>query len=246
MLSQDSLLKSCWFFDYDGSLCPHLEVWEEHNYDSGLILQTLLKLQKKSRGVYWNTGRRLESLLRVNADYGLIPGYFVHGSYSWDTKNLEQLGEPLPPEWEEKLRTALKDFPGLRLEIKPTALRVASTKIPPGQDLRSFRHKMESIAPPGWKWHIGHRGMELLQDTCTKATGLQRTLALMPKDTLPLAVGDDPLDGPALREALVRGGIAVLIGENCGFMSEIPHKSSQILYFEDPSKFHEYLEELCS
>ena len=61
---------------------------------------------------------------------------------------------------------------------------------------------------------------------------------------IPVAVGDDSLDRPAIEEALNRGGYAILVGEHCGWATEIEHKAWQINYFNEPSEVLKFLAQL--
>ena len=45
-----NLSQTAWFVDYDGTLCPHQEVWEERVYDSQEISAAVKNLQKKVQG----------------------------------------------------------------------------------------------------------------------------------------------------------------------------------------------------
>ena len=78
------LARSAWFLDYDGTLCPHLEVWEERGYRVEDISSAVNNLAKKSCKVMWNTGRRPESLGGVKKQFLDYSGYFIHGSVFWD------------------------------------------------------------------------------------------------------------------------------------------------------------------
>lgn len=240
------LSKCAFFLDYDGTLCPHLEVWEGIAYNAQDIQESLNNLSKKSRSVFWNTGRRTESLESVYAPFMEHSGFFVQGSIYWDVakKQSQSLGIGLPSELEKVLRNKISEHElAYRLEIKPTAARIASLHKTQRKYLRKFIDSLDIPLSPEWEWRIGDRGAELLQKKCSKGTALEYayTHKLIPEDSIPVVAGDDWLDREAMEVALARGGFAILVGESCGWVTEIPHKSSQVLYFREPRDFLSFI-----
>ncbi len=236
------LSKSVYFLDYDGTLCPHMEVWEGVAYNPIDIYGAVANLAKKSLGAWWNTGRRIESLKSVNEDFLKFPGFFVQGSIQWNANNNKtiQLGEGLPSGLEEKLKEAIRQHElSYRLEIKPTAARIASFRKTQKKYLKKFIESLNVPIPPEWEWRVGDRGAELLLKRCSKGSCLEYAYqqGLIPADAIPVVAGDDLLDRSAMEFALERGGYAVLVGESCGWITEIPHRSSQVVYFREPSDF---------
>lgn len=235
--------KATWFFDYDGSLCPHQEVWEERVYNPAEIIDVLEHLKKLRSQILWNTGRRPESLGDVDIKFLDYSGYFIHGGVYWNapTKERIQLAPFLPQEWVERFQKSdLFDEKKFRKEIKPSSFRLAPAKLSMLLELKNKVLKFGN--PEGWAWYNGHRGSELLPTTHDKSTAFHHYYALNENaDRIPIAVGDDVLDLPALKEAIARGGYGILVGENCGWVTEIKHKAHQILYFDRPKDLHDYL-----
>jgi hydroxymethylpyrimidine pyrophosphatase-like HAD family hydrolase len=231
-LDRSLLSRTQWFLDFDGSLCPHLEVWEERTYDPQKIYQLVKKLHERSRGIVWNTGRRPESLASVHPGFLEFPGYFIHGSVRWDPKaqKSEFLSPKIPDEVGQHFEQILKSHPKLRLEKKPTALRVAPFDPVALPQLTHFVDSSDYVAPQGWDWYLGARGAELLPKGFDKRTALKHELK---GDSIPVAIGDDHFDGPAFQEALIRGGFAMLVGENCGFVTQMKQQAWQTIYCDD-------------
>jgi len=231
-LTREILAKTQWFLDFDGSLCPHLEVWQERSYDPARILRKVSELHRQSRGVFWNTGRRVESLGGIHASYLEFPGYFIHGSTRWtpDSKSLEVLAPTMPSEIVDRIDAALKNHRELRLEKKPTGIRVAPFDPVSQGKVQDFFESADFFATPGWEWTIGARGAELLAAGFNKGTPLRRECIA---DVIPIAIGDDTFDGPAFEEAIQRGGFAIMVGEHCGFATKIAHQSWQLIYCDD-------------
>jgi hypothetical protein len=243
-LDRQILPRTRWFFDYDGSLCPHQEVWEERNYRTDEILNCLLRLAKVCDGVFWNTGRRVESLASVNTSFLDFPGYFVQGSVFWDAKNSEsrQLGPSLPRACAEAFTEALRSDTDLRLEIKTTGLRIAPLTAAAFNRLKPFLSAHDSLRPRHWNWIVGHRGAELLADDWDKGTSIRREVEGHP--SIPVGVGDDLLDRPAAEEVLRRGGFMIMVGEGCGWVTEVPHRPWQLIYCDKPANVHTLIRKL--
>ena len=234
------LPQTVWFFDYDGSVCPHTEVWEERTYDAMEIHSWVRRLAGAVRGLYWNTGRRPESLAGVYSGFREFPGYYVQGSVWCDRDGEpEVLGPLLDPKVAQAYQELIKGFPHLRLEIKKTGLRVAPVGTRNLKPLKSFLAQHSSSTPSGWIWHQGHRGAELLAKGFDKSVALVRELPKFPPGTIPVVVGDDSLDRPAFEEALRCGGYAVPVGDDCGWITEIPHRAHQIVFCETPTSTQE-------
>ncbi len=247
------MTRTAWFLDYDGSLCPHQEVWEQRQYDVAAILKAVNHLQSRCAGVYWNTGRRKDSLAGVSSDLLKFDGYFVMGSYRWDAASTryERLGPTLPQEladfYEKRLLSEQQHF---KLEIKESALRIAPLESRyrdalsqwlKQNDLAAFARDsgLAKIAEP-WQWILGNRGIELLAKGFDKGFALRTELASRPQ-LIPVVVGDDFLDATAVQEALDRGGYVFLVGDNCGWISKLKHQSWQLHFYQEPSDLLRFL-----
>jgi trehalose-6-phosphatase len=235
--------RSVSFLDYDGTLCPHIEVWENLSYNPQGIYESMQNLHRKSLGVWWNTGRRIESLKSVNEKFLNFPGFFVQGSVHWDTKQALGLGEALPDDLAGKLFDRIKNETQYKLEIKPTAARIATIRRIQKKYLKKFVDSLEVPLPPEWEWRIGDRGAELLLKKCSKGTAIKYAFekGLVPQDAIPIVAGDDFFDRGAMEYALSRGGYAIMLGEGCGWITEIPHRASQVVFFREPHDFLQFL-----
>jgi len=245
-LTGEILARTAWFIDYDGSVCPHQEVWEERVYDPATIQGFVSRLAQKAGGVFWNTGRRPESLGSVHSQFLDQSGYFIHGSFYWDAEKREsvQLGTSLPPGVGDRFAALMSGYPELRLEIKPTGLRVAPLQLSQLPRARHFAQATRDLVPVGFAWQSSHRGNELLPLGFDKAFAVEREMAKMPLDTIPLAIGDDLMDRPAFVAALERDGFVIPVGDACGWVTELKHTPDQVIYCEDPSRVQELIESL--
>lgn len=236
-LQEAPLNELVFFLDYDGSLCPHLEVWEERVYDPKEIYDLVSGLKSGgAREIYWNTGRRVESLGGVCDEFLEFPGYFIQGSVYWDSKTkIETLvGEALPDGLAEYYSRTLRGWSGLRMEVKKSSLRIAPYQNGHMEQLREYFSKVAHSDLTGWQWHVGARGGELLSHRYDKRFAVRDGLERSPG--IPVAIGDDTLDRPAIEEVIARGGYAILVGEHCGWATEIEHKASQLSYCNDISQ----------
>ncbi len=242
-LDSSLLSQTQWFLDYDGSLCPHLEVWEERSYDPQRIYTLVTELNKRSAGVFWNTGRRPDSLASVFPGFMEIPGYFIHGSVFWNAKTqaTEILSPLLPEGLAEKFTKIISMHHEFRIEVKPTGLRINPYRLTDFPKFQRFLDSQDLYCPPGWQWHVGARGAELLPVGFDKSTALQREL----NDTsIPIAVGDDRFDGKAFEFALQRRGFVIAVGENLSFLGNYPHQSWQMIYADQSLQVLDRIESL--
>lgn len=246
MKLQDQRLDQCvWFFDYDGSLCPHHEVWEPRNYDTRQIFDTLLLLEKKGSEVLWNTGRRIESLSSIEEKYLKFSGYFVQGSVHWDNKKKKktEFGPSIPASITQHYEALFKKDKKYRTELKPTGMRVAPLHL---KDLNALKKILEknpttlSDKNNRWEWHHGHRGSELLPVNFNKGTAIEKHLGSGNKKVV-VAIGDDLLDKHAAEVALNRGGYFIAVGGGCGWVTQIPHRPEQLIYFDQPQDVLDFL-----
>lgn len=244
ILSSSVLARTVWFLDYDGSLCPHQEIWEERTYDPVVIHKTLNKLKSREAELFWNTGRRAESLGSVYEPFLEIPGYFIHGSCFWQDKH-DWIGPSVP----ESLRKAAQEIahrvPHLKLEIKQTSLRFTPSPGKPLDEVRKALDELAHITPGEWQWISGPRGSELLARGFDKAVAVQREMQTR-IGKIPIAVGDDPLDRPAIEAAIRLGGYGIVVGEGCGWVTEIPHRPDQVIFFEKPHGVLDLIDDLAS
>lgn|GEM_PF-1250866 len=252
MKLQSANFKDLYFFlDFDGSLCPHLEVWEGQAYDPQEIYGVVESLARKSGGVYWNTGRRVESLGSVLSDFLLFSGYFIQGSLRWDASSKKSVlvGPALPEALTQHYQKLLEGQGLLRLEIKASSLRIAPYQNVNMTELQKFILKNPlPQGNAGWVWHVGARGAELLSTEYNKGFAIRDVESTLPASQAfkPVVIGDDLLDRPAVEEALKREGYAILVGEHCGWATEIEHKAWQIEFFNDAHQALQFLKELGS
>lgn len=235
-----------WFFDFDGSLCPHQEVWEKRTYNPEDILRLLSELQKKTQKIFWNTGRRPESLGSVHPDYLQYSGYFIQGTAYWDaeTQRRELLVDELAADYVQKIEAHFINHARFRLEKKPTSLRIAPGPKVSMDEMPEILAGLPHATPANWNWIVGHRGAELLPVGFDKGSALRDGLRRIGKTSVPVAVGDDVLDRAAIEAAIEADGYAVLVGEGCGWITEVKHRPEQIIFCEHPSDVHQLVWEM--
>lgn len=238
------LSRSVWFLDYDGTLCPHQEVWDGFDYNPREIAAAVKHLAQRVHQVYWNTGRRVESLGGVNPEFMDYSGYFIQGSLKWDAekKKIETLGKEFPATLGTELKNTFKNMPQFRVEIKMTGARVASMHKPQIKTMQKFINTLPLRLPDSWEWRVGQRGAELLQKNFSKGSALVDYFKhSKEKNLIPVVAGDDAFDRSAMEYALAHDGYAVLIGEGCGWITEIPHRASQVVYLREPRDLLQFL-----
>jgi trehalose-6-phosphatase len=237
------LPRSAFFLDYDGTLCPHQEIWEAKAYNPQYILSAMEHLSKRVGDVLWNTGRRVESLASVNESFLKFSGFFIQGSIVWDKQESHQIGLSLPAELEKELIEYFVDQKQYRLEIKKTGARLAPMQKTQKKFMKKYLETFPIKIGNDWEWRVGDRGIELLAKGFSKGSALSYAYdqALVDSSLIPVVAGDDYFDRPAMEYALHKGGYAVVVGESCGWITEIPHRSSQVIFFRDPGTFLQFL-----
>ncbi len=235
-----------WYFDYDGSLCPHLEVWEKRVYDPERVVALLGALAKKSAKVLWNTGRRPESLGGVHPEYLKYSGYFIQGTAFWDGELQERhlLVKELPPGYITKMEGFFSGHPRFKLEKKPTSLRIAPGPQVSMDQIPEILTQLPEGEPSPWEWIVGHRGAELLPRGFNKGSAVEDGLKRFGESLIPIAIGDDLLDKAAVEVAIARGGYAFVVGESVGWITEVKHRPDQVFFCESPADLHEMLWDL--
>jgi trehalose-phosphatase len=245
---RENLSRLVWFFDYDGTLCPHYEIWQDQHYDAERIYKCVKKMATHSRGAFWNTGRRIHSLGGVSEKFLEFSGYFVHGTFFWDSQKQSsiQWGESLPEEFVKNIEKEVARWAHAKLEIKPTALRLTVPQAQFRQQVNAQFENLKIEIPQGWHWYEGPRGIELLRTDFNKGTAVHQCLldCFSTERVIPVAVGDDAMDKFAVQVCLKFGGYAILVGDNCGWITEIPHNPKQIFYLETPSDVLDFCESL--
>jgi trehalose-6-phosphatase len=243
-----------WLFDYDGSVCPHREEWEFGEYNPEKLCQILDALAKRSLSVMWNTGRSVESLSGQSPHYLKFKGFFEHAAFFWDgNKKVDLIHAKLSSEIVDRVVDwAQTRSNWLRLEFKSHSLRVIPLQAQDRSRLRAeflnselsdyLDQHSEVYTSEGW------RAFEVLLSDAKKTKALSYLMRHEPSfaGALPVVVGDDLPDAGIVRDALAMGGYAFLVGSHCGWLANIPHKSSQVAFFSTPQELLNFLERMLS
>jgi hydroxymethylpyrimidine pyrophosphatase-like HAD family hydrolase len=233
-----------WYFDYDGTLCPHQEVWEERAYNPSDIALLLQELQAAGSAVFWNTGRRPESLFSVHPEFSEFSGYFVHGSVYWEaeSKSAHYLCPQLPQHVVEQTVELVEGRPEFSLEVKPTAMRVVAKKSADAKLLESWVSSLPVEEWGEWVWNLGHRGYEILHRGYSKKKALERDASThLHGDKIPVALGDDVFDAGAVEAAVKASGYGFAVGDHCAWVTTIPHRPQHLIFCESPKSVHAWI-----
>lgn len=247
------LTKVFWLMDYDGSLCPHREAWEIGSYDPAELFVILSELSRFSAGLMWNTGRMLDSLSGQCADFLKFPGFFEHGATYWDTSQSKRI---VDTELSESLKLSIEQWASsrqswMRLEYKPQSLRLIPVSAQDLSRLKSeflasgiFLRRDQTKGDDEFYVSQGWRALEVVCKGVNKSNAVDYLSANHERfqDSLPVAIGDDIGDFEVVSRVLARGGMAYLVGSHCGWISEIPHKASQVKFFRDPQALLKFLQ----
>lgn len=221
--------------DFDGTLVPV-------NDDPGAVSlapltgQVLRRLARhRGSSVYIISGRRLADLRRRVK----IPGVRLLGLHGW-----EKRGATLPPAQKQLLREAklwlverLPALPGIAIEDKGYALAVhyRGATLPATRVAARTLMAVRNHFRPGLRLLKGRKIWELLPRAIVgKGRATQGILRELPRDTLPIFIGDDTSDESAF--AVLRHGLAVHVG--------CPTKTRAHFCLRDPGEVREFLERL--
>jgi trehalose 6-phosphate phosphatase len=221
--------------DFDGTLVPVTDRPEGVSLDP--LTRQVLRHLARHRGsrVYIMSGRRLADLRRRVR----IPGVRLLGLHGW-----ERRGATLPLAQKHLLRQAklwlaerLPARPGIALEDKGYALAVHYR----GAKLSAIRIAGQVMVVardhfrPGLRLLRGRKIWELLPRAIVgKGRATQDLLKGLPRDTLPIFIGDDTSDESAF--AVLRHGLAVHVGGET--------KTKAHFCLRNPGEVREFLERL--
>ena len=202
------------FLDIDGTLIDLASDPEKVLVPPGLP-PLLLALEAQFDGALaLNTGRQLSIV-----DHMMAPARFaaagVHGT-ELRTRNsgaVTQLAPPVPRALLTEVEAAAFTLhPDLKVEDKHVGLAVHYRHAPGCE--ANLRAALERIAS-GWKdfeMRPGRKVLELVPRGLTKATAIAHFLQSAPyRGRLPIAIGDDAGDGPALAYARELGGVGMSV-----------------------------------
>lgn len=246
-MDRNILSKTVWFLDYDGSLCPHQESWEERTYSPAEVLQTLHHLGQRGAHILWNTGRRVESIGGMQPGFLDFSGFFIQGTIYWSAARKEALtlSPPLPAAYGQLIGQILQGQTHYKLELKPTSLRISSLDGEVNPAFMTYIQKIVDQTPAGWRWIYGQRAAELLPEGFDKGSAVVREMGLpFAKGLIPVAVGDDLFDRPAFVASLAHGGYAILIGDHVECLADLKGPPDKIMHFATPSGFTDWLRAL--
>lgn len=244
-----SLGQAFWLLDYDGSLCPHREQWEVGHYDASELSELLDELAQKSAGLIWNTGRSVDSLRGQCASFLKHQGFFEHGATFWDTNQAYDLIQngldksviDRVVAWFEPRQEWLRlEFKTHSLRLIPTLARDRSRLLTEFRDSTLGRELAKServYLSEGW------RALEVVLAEVNKSNAIIEITKRMPafSRAIPVAVGDDIGDRDIVAKVLSSGGYAYLVGTHCGWMSEVPHRASQVMFLDSPQDLLDHL-----
>lgn len=221
--------------DFDGTLVPFVNNPDAVSLDPPVERVLHRLAQHRGSSVYIMSGRRLADLRRRVR----IPGVRLLGLHGWESR-----GATLPREQKRLLRRAkywlakwLPALPGIKVEDKGYALAVhyRGALLPAARVAGLVMLLARDLFRPGLRLLKGKQIWELLPRAIVgKGSATQGLLQELPRDTLPIFIGDDVSDESAF--AVLRHGLAVHVG---GQTNTYAHFS-----LRDPGEVREFLERL--
>ena len=221
--------------DFDGTLVPFLDDPNAVSLDPP-VRQVLHRLaQHRGSSVYIMSGRRLADLRRRVR----IPGVRLLGLHGWEGR-----GATLPGEQKRLLLQAkhwlarwLPALPGIEVEDKGYALAVHYRRalLPAVRVAGLVMLLARDLFRPGLYLLKGKKIWELLPRAIVgKGPATQGLLRKLPRNTLPIFIGDDVSDESAF--AVLRHGLAVHVGGQA--------ETQAPFCLHDPGEVREFLERL--
>lgn len=232
--------KWAFFLDIDGTLID-LAPDPEKVLVPPPLPPLLLELQTQFDGALaLNTGRQLAIVDHMLAPLRLAAAG-VHGT-ELRTRNggeVAQLAPPVPSALMTEVEAATFTLhPDLKVEDKHVGIAVHFRHAPEFES--KLRTALERIVA-GWKefeMRPGRKVLELVPRGVTKATAIAHFLDRAPyRGRLPVVIGDDVGDGPALAYAREAGGVAMTVAGE--------HFPQATATFSDPASVRAWLQEIA-
>lgn len=232
--------KWAFFLDIDGTLIDLASDPEKVIVPSDLP-PLLMTLQSQFEGALaLNTGRQLDIV-----DLMMAPARFagagVHG-IELRTRNggdVAQLAPAVPKSLVTEVEAAAFTLhPDLKVEDKHVGLAVHFRHAPGCET--NLRTALERIVKnwPEFEMRPGRKVLELVPKNLTKATAIAHFLARAPyRGRLPIVIGDDVGDGPALAYARDAGGVAMTVAGE--------HFPRSVATFSDTASVRAWLSEIA-
>lgn len=233
--------KWAFFLDIDGTLIDLAPDPEKVLVPESLPA-LLLTLEAQFHGALaLNTGRQLSIV-----DHMMSPSRFaaagVHGT-ELRTRNggdIAQMAPAVPRALLTEVEAAtLTLHPDLKVEDKHVGIAVHFRHVPHCED--KLHAALERIVE-GWaqfEMRPGRKVLELVPRNLTKATAIAHFLDRAPfRGRLPIVIGDDVGDGPALAYARDAGGIAMTVAGE--------HFPQAIATFTDTASVRAWLQEIAT
>jgi trehalose 6-phosphate phosphatase len=201
------------FIDIDGTLLDMAPSPDAVVVPPGLV-QTLSRLTRTFGGaVALSTGRRV-----VDADMFFAPLRLVtsgvHGTEARTQVggDIAMLAQPVPAALLQAVREVARLSPGILVEEKGAGIAVHYRHAP---EMRAaVVAGLERIAGEWDDFDLrsGRRVLDLIPKCCSKGTGLESLMRLPAfRNRLPIMIGDDHGDEPAMLEAQRLGGIGLRV-----------------------------------
>lgn len=232
--------KWAFFLDIDGTLIDLAPDPEKVLVPTELP-SLLRKLEMQFDGALaLNTGRQLAIV-----DHMLTPQCFaaagVHGTElrTRHGGDIAQLAPAIPRALITEVEAAaLTLHPDIKVEDKHVGVAVHFRHVPSCET--RLRTALERIVE-GWtlfEMRPGRKVLELVPRALTKATAIADFLTHVPfRGRLPIAIGDDVGDGPALAYARERGGVAMTVAGE--------HFPAATATFSDTASVRAWLQEIA-
>jgi len=233
--------KWAFFLDIDGTLIDLAPDPEKVLVPADLP-PLLRSLEARFEGALaLNTGRQLDVV-----DHMMAPQRFaaagVHGTELRTRHGGEtaQMAPPVPRALITEVEAAAFTLhPEIKVEYKHVGVAVHFRHVPACES--NLRVALERIVR-GWsafEMRPGRKVLELVPRTLTKATAIAHFLRAAPfRDRLPIVIGDDIGDGPALAYARELGGVSMTVAGE--------HFPLSIATFSDTASVRAWLHEIVA
>jgi trehalose 6-phosphate phosphatase len=202
------------FLDFDGTLARLEDQPEQVSLD-GCVRHALATLGRSSRFRVWIVSGRRQADIRARVG---VPGIRYLGLHGWEGR----AGASLPEESESRLAAVLTclnrrlaAIPGIWIEDKTHALAIHYRAAEAAGVSRARAIVDDVIAPHALRLRLqpGKSVWEILPSELEdKGAAVQRELAALGREALPIYVGDDEGDEPAF--ATLARGITIRVGTN--------------------------------
>jgi trehalose 6-phosphate phosphatase len=218
MLVKAPLERSAVFLDIDGTLLDIAPTPQTVRVPAGLI-DSLTRLHRALGGALaFVSGRRLDDIDALFAPLRMVAAAEHGAILRLPGGRVEETDIAIPAEWRTDLARFARAHPGVLIEEKKHSI-VAHYRLAPAAEPAARRIADALAAGEADRFHVlpARMAYEICSREVSKAAVMRRLMTIAPfSGRLPVFVGDDVSDEPAIAAAKQAGGLGLHVARDFG------------------------------